>query len=211
MAAAPNLPMPEAAVTRTISIDDTFTPRPQGLIVNPGDTVNFQNNSGDDITIQFFANNPAANDPVPQVYPPMSLFVPNGNPNGPVGFQAPNCDAAANYGIYVGVDEESGPWAIQVGVGPMYVVLTGSVLYNFPTVAVPLGNTAAGMGKLDIGPNLPSSSLGISFPTNPFNPPITTNDGPHSVKAGTSTGDYGYTVVVPNENPGGGNVIIRST
>lgn len=200
MAAAPNLPMPDAAVTRTISIDDTFTPTPQGLIVNPGDTVMFQNNSGVEITIQFAPNytSPALSS---------NLDIPDGDE---AGFVAPATAAAANYGIYVGATQESGPWAIQVGAGPMYVVLTGSGTCNFPTVAVPLGNILTGFGKLSIGPNATSGSLGIGFQTNPFNPPITTNDGSHPVKAGTDPGSYSYTVVDPDNNPGPGKVIIRS-
>jgi hypothetical protein len=204
MAAAPNLPMPKTARTWNVAIDDNFNATPPGLIVSPGDTIEFENNSGVDITVQFAANYTGT-----ALYPSMDLPVPN---QSTVGFTAPNTNAAANYNIYVnGVQENEDPFVVQVGTGPLYVVLDGAVTYNFPTAAVPLGTAATGMGKLYIGPNDPSSTLGISFPTNPFNPPITTNDGPHPVKAGTTPAPYSYTVVDPAENPGPGTVIIRNT
>jgi|HubBroStandDraft_1064217.scaffolds.fasta_scaffold00030_67 hypothetical protein len=204
MAAAPNLPIPEPGIPWTVVIDDNFNATPPGLIVSPGDTVDFENESGVDITVQFAANYTGT-----AVYPNMSLPVPDGST---VGFTAPNTDAAANYNIYVnGVQENEDPFVIQVGVGPLYVVLDGATTYNFPTAAVPLGDITTGMGRLFVGPNDPSSSLGIRFTSNPFNPPMTTNDGPHPVQAGTTPGSYGYTVVSPNENPGPGTVIIRNT
>lgn len=58
MAAAPNLPMPE--VSRNITIDDTFTPTPQGIVVNQGDTITFYNNSGVDVVIEFQTNSPGS-------------------------------------------------------------------------------------------------------------------------------------------------------
>jgi hypothetical protein len=201
MAAAPNYPMRDAAVTSTVTIDDAFNPTPQGLIVYPGDTVAFENNSGADITIQFAPNYTS---PVLSA----NLTVNNGTT---VSFPTPNVAAAANYYIYVGATQMSGPWVIQVGSGPMYAIFSGPLACNFPTVAVPIGSITTGMGMLNIGANLTSSSLGIRFPSNPFNPPIATNDGSHPIKVGTSAGSYGYTLVVPLENPGPGTVIVRGT
>jgi hypothetical protein len=210
MAAAPNYPMPEVQ-TYTVAIDDNFNATPPGLIVNPGDTVNFENSSGVDITITFLANYTS-----PSLSP--NLVVPNGNPNGPVGFTTPganpNYAAAANYNILVnGVAENEYPYVIQVGVGPIYVVFPIGVQtpYNYPTVAVPLGSGAR-TGKLNMGPNLASNSLTIYFTTNPFSTPITAPGGTHSVAAGAAAGPYTYTTVVPEDQPGpGGKVIIQST
>src|SRR5271169_1382672 len=132
MAAAPNYPMPEAQ-TWNVAIDDEFNATPPGLIVNPGDTVNFRNSSGVDVTIEFQANYTS-----PSFSP--NLDVPNGNPNGPVGFTTPGVAAAANYNICVaGAPENQYPYVIQVGVGPMYVVFPGGTnpTCNFPTVAAP--------------------------------------------------------------------------
>jgi hypothetical protein len=205
MAAAPNYPMPDPAVTRTIKIDNAYNATPPGIIVNPGDTVMFQNNSGADITVQFQPNytSPAVSS---------NLSVPNG---GESGFVAPSTDAAANYNIYIGgVQQNSNPYVIQVGAGPMFVVFPvgPATQCNYPTVAVPLGNAAAGMGELNMGPNLTSANLTISFGTNPFNPPITAPGGTHSVAPGASAGSYVYTSLLPADSPGpGGTVIIRST
>jgi len=54
MTAARHIPI--ADTVHTITIDSTFTPTPGGLIVQQGDTVNFQNNSNSAITIQFVPN-----------------------------------------------------------------------------------------------------------------------------------------------------------
>jgi hypothetical protein len=205
MAASPNYPMPDPAVTRTVTIDASFNATPPGLIVNPGDTVMFQNNSGADITIQFLPNytSPALSS---------NLAVANG---GEGGFVAPGSNAAANYNIFVGaVQQNSDPYVIQVGAGPIFVVFPvgPATPCNYPTVAVPQGTTASGMGQVNMGPNLTSASLAISFTTNPFNPPITAPGGAHSVAPGASAGSYVYTTLLSAESPGpGGTVIIRST
>lgn len=203
MAAARNIPMPETA-TWTIAIDDTFTPTPQGIIVRQGDTVNFQNNSGADITIEF-----AANPPGPAVSSNLSV-----NDGATVGFTAPSANAAANYGIYQGTTQESGPWVIQVGTGPMYVHITqtaGVVSYTPQTVAVPLGNTASGMGKLAICSDLPSTSFNIAWGTggDPFHPALGSTDcTPHPVGAGVGSGEYGYTAAPSVTGTGGGGKVI---
>jgi hypothetical protein len=130
--AARNLPVP--AFTHTINIDPTLTPSSQGLIVAGGDTVNFTNNSGQDVTI-IFAHNPPGAD----IYPNMNLPVPNG---ATAGFQVPTADCAGNYSIQGANGQETGPWVIQDGAGPMFVFISKSanvVIYAPPTVAVPSG------------------------------------------------------------------------
>jgi hypothetical protein len=205
MAAVPNYPMPDPAFTHTVTIDAAFNATPPGLIVNPGDTVMFQNNSGADISIQFLPNytSPALSS---------NLGVTNGDE---AGFVSPSSNAAANYNIYVGaVQQNSNPYVIQVGAGPMFVVfpIGPATSCNYPTVAVPFGSAAAGMGELNMGPNLTSASLAISFGTDPFNPPITAPGSTHSVASGASAGSYVFTTLLPADSPGpGGTVIIRST
>ena len=186
--AARNLPVP-AAFTHTITIDNTLTPSFQGLIVALGDTVNFTNNSGQDLTIMFAHNPPSTVD----IYPNMSLLVPNGTT---AGFTAPTANCAGNYSI-VGADgTETGPWVIQDGAGPMYVVLSKSanvITYAPPTVAVPLGSTITGMGMLEMKSNLPNIPFNINWDTpDPFNPPLTATGQNRPVSASTLPGPYGY-------------------
>ena len=118
MAAARHIPITEAV--RTITINSSFIPSPQGLKVQQGDTVNFQNNSGVDISIQFAPNPPGL-----ALSPTNPLPVPHGSS---AGFTAPDYDAAANYYIYVGTVNQNptDPYAIQVGNGPLYVQVTWS-------------------------------------------------------------------------------------
>src|SRR5271157_2649207 len=211
MAAAPNLPIPETATTHTINIGSTppFTPSPQGIVVGYGDTVNFANNSGSDVTIQFAANPPGV-----AVYPPMSLLVPNGNPHGPVGFQVPNVDSAANYTIVpAGGQPNTGPFVIQVGEGPMYVIasVSGSSLNFAPSpVAVPVGVTVSEVGVLSM--RSPDVYPLYWTPSNPFNPGITRTGQTQPVKVGATAEQYGYSNTPPGGGiAGGGTVIIRGT
>ncbi|MGD0212085.1 MAG: hypothetical protein ABSB87_02560 [Terriglobales bacterium] len=204
MAAAPNLPISD--VIRNITVDDTFTPTPQGIVVNHGDTVTFYNNSGVDIVIEFQTNNPGQ-----PVYPSMNLEVDDGDSNS---FTAPNYDCAANYYIYNGTNLV-GPFVIQVGAGPMYVAVTQSgttVTYTPQTVAVPLGSILPpGLGKLEV--RGPSTSLPVDWTNgnDPFNPPIQTTDGvSHPVNSSATDGGYTYWAGTnPLENPANGRVIVQ--
>jgi hypothetical protein len=184
--AARNLPVP--AFTHTINIDPTLTPSYQGLIVAGGDTVNFTNNSGQDVTI-IFAHNPPGAD----IYPNMSLPVPNGTT---AGFTAPTSNCAGNYSILGANGAETGPWVIQVGAGPMFVMLSKSanvVIYTPPTVAVPLGSTITGMGMLQINSHLPNLPFNINWDTtDPFNPPLTATGQNRPVSASTPPDSYDY-------------------
>jgi len=204
--AARNLPVPDA-VTRTISIGANFVTIPHGSVVGYGDTVNFANSSGSDITIAFLANTPGA-----AVYPNMSLLVPNGTT---VGFTTPAVDCAANYNVMAnGVVQNANPYVIQVGNGPMFVLITGPLTtpnFNPGTVAVPLGNAAAGMGMLEMKSQVPNAVIPVYFTSNPFNPGIDQSGPPQPVKTGTATGEYDYSSTPsPGESAGGGKVIIQN-
>ena len=209
MAAARNLPLPQA-LTHTITIDNTFTPNHPGVIVQPGDTVNFQNNSGYDITIQFQANPPGI-----AVYTNMILTVNNGTTNG---FTAPNSDAAANYFIYQGAIQETGPFVVQVGSGPMFAHISmqgGVVTYTPEAVAVPLGSITTGLGELAMKSAVPNTSFPINWTNNndPFNPPIQATDGnSHPVSPNAATTDFPYSAGSGlAATGGGGKIIIRGT
>jgi len=203
--AARNLPIPEIA--HPITIGAGFAASPAGIVVGHGDTVNFTNNSGSDITIQFLPNSPGQ-----ALYPAMSLFVQSGTTNG---FTVPNTDCAANYNVTVnGVVQSADPFVIQVGNGPMYVLITGSLqapYFEPGTVAVPLGNITTGLGRLQMQSQVPNAVFPINFSSNPFNPGITQSGPAQPVKAGTTPGSYGYSGTNGiRERAGGGTVIIRS-
>jgi hypothetical protein len=121
---------PRTDLVQNISIDSSFHATPPGIIVQQGDQVNFVNNSGVTITIEF-----APNPPGPIVSG--NIDVAAGSTNG---FVAPNYDASANYYIYVGPTQQSGPFAIQVGAGPLYVQINNSTTSPDP-IAVPRGGT----------------------------------------------------------------------
>lgn len=207
MAAARNLPMPNAVVTHTITIGANFVPSSAGIVVGYGDNVYFQNNSGSDITIQFLANPPGT-----ALFLNMTLPVSNGTSGG---FQVPAVDCAANYNILVNnVAQNTLPYVIQVGNGPMYVLVTGSLgdaNFNPGTVAVPLGNVTTGMGKLEVQSQVPNVVFPVSFGTDPFNPGITQSGPAQPVKGGTMPGQYSYTSgSSPRLLGGGGKVIIQN-
>lgn len=203
--AARELPLPE--LTHSITIGANFVPTSPGIVVGYGDTVNFTNSSGSDITIQFLSNTPGA-----ALYPNMNLLVPNGTSSG---FPVPGSDCAANYNVAAnGVVQNAQPYVIQVGNGPMYVLVTGPInLPNFNpgTVAVPLGDAANGMGMLELKSQIPNTPVPVYWGTNPFNPGITQTGPPQPVKAGTAPGGYDYSGTnSPKERAGGGRVIIQS-
>ena len=208
MAAARNLPMPEGVVNHYITIGTNFATSPQGIVVGHGDNVVFQNNSGSDLTIQFLANPPG-----PALLISMSMPVPNGTQTG---FQVPAVDCAANYNIVVnGVVQNVSPYVIQVGNGPMYVLITGTLQnpdFQPGTVAVPLGSITTGMGKLQMQSQVPNVVFPVNFTTNPFNPGITQSGPAQPVKAGTTTGQYSYSSGSPSPRAlgGGGKVIIQN-
>ena len=209
MAAARNLPIPEAV--QTITIDATFTPTPKGIIVHKGDTVNFVNNSSSTVTIQF-----APNPPGPAVSGNVSIPA-----NSTGGFVAPNVDAAANYDIYVGsVKQNTDPYAIQVGVGPLYLQVTWSQ-------ALGAGQCTPDPLSLPFGGSLEafstdSTSYTLTWPAtgDPFTPPLTSvvpGVGNNIPGAATSTtAIYKFKVVksgfvTESTGSGGGTVKVRGS
>ena len=211
MAAAPNLPISEA-MTWDLEIGTNYTPSRQGIVVNQGDEINFENNSGVDISIVFQPNGNGQ-----AVYPPMTINIVN---TEMAGFYAPSYNCAANYNIYqLGTQppvQLSGPFAIQVGTGPIYVTIGGtpsSPTYTPQTVAVPRG-TALPPGAGELQMNATSSAFVIAWSNNsdPFTPSITSPDGaPHAVSLSSSSASYSYNAgASPNENPAGGKVIIQN-
>ena len=209
MAAARHIPMTEAVWT--INIDTTFTPTPKGVIVKPGDQVSFVNGSGVAISVQF-----AANPPGPAVSANLSIGV-----GATASFTAPNTNASANYNIYVGPTQKSGgPYAIQVGSGPLYVqvsynVATGQAICTPDPVTIPYGNATVGRGTLEMMPVNAGDSFSVSWSNgDPFNPPLVSVDSlPHTEMV--NVGSYPYAVaktgIMAGGGSGGGTVKVKSS
>lgn len=198
MSAARVIPMDQTEWP--IAIDSTFTATPQGITVQPGDQINFENNSEVAVNIQFLPNPPGE-----AVYPSMNVAV---GPKSSNGFTAPSYNASANYNIYVGATKQAGgPYAIQVGVGPLYIQVTytdGEGECSPDPAVIPHGGNLR-MVETDHH----SYSVGWKGGKNPFNPPLATV-GSHQSTA--SAGQYEYTVSGggPILGGGGGTIIITS-
>jgi hypothetical protein len=211
MAAAPNLPMSDA-ITWTLDIGTNYVPSRQGIVVSQGDQITFQNDSGVDVVIAFQTNGNGQ-----AVYAPMNLTVTNGSS---AGFTAPSYNCAANYYINQANTQPpvqlSGPFAIQVGSGPLFVTIGGTTtnpIYTPATVAVPFGTSLPpGAGMLQM--NSASSTFGISWNNNndPFTPSISSTGGQaHAVSSLASAANYTYTAGPSfGNNPAGGKVIIQN-
>src|ERR1700691_6119427 len=126
MAAARVFPMGEEV--QTISINSSFVASPQAIIYGIGTTVEFTNNSGVAININFVPNPPG-----------YTLFTNVANlANGASNSQGPiNTQGAANYYVNAG-GTNYGPYAIQVGNGSLWIQVTdvNSVGQGVPGAAV---------------------------------------------------------------------------
>jgi hypothetical protein len=116
-------------------INNQLTVSSPGLIVNQGDTVNFSNSqsSTTSLVITFLAGPQPPNiNPIPAPFQNVNVAPGASNPQ-----QAPMSDVSVNYSVNAG-GQTFGPYAIQVGVGPVYVELTNSAP-NQTHVAIPEG------------------------------------------------------------------------
>ncbi|MGA2966153.1 MAG: hypothetical protein ABSD64_08065 [Terriglobales bacterium] len=213
MSAARHIPMEE--VVQTISIDSTFTPTPQAVKVLTGTEIEFVNNSGSTINITFNPNPPGSPPPAAQL-----LFSPIGNisPGGSSTPQSPqSANGSTNYMVNMVGGASYGPFAIQVGNGPLYIQVNYSnnaASCNPGEVVIPVG------GQLQMV-NTDSNSYSVGWGpgiTNPFNPALTSVGGQqgnaiHQATAGAGTYTYTATKTSTNEVPssGGGKIIIKSS
>jgi hypothetical protein len=197
--------LPRTDLVRNISIDTSFHATPPGIIVQQGDQVNFINNSGVAITIEF-----APNPPGPIVSG--NIDVAAGSTNG---FQAPNYDASANYYIYVGTTQQNGgPYAIQVGAGPLYVQINDSTTSPDP-IAVPRGGTLEMFSTDADTYTLKWTALGNPFTQPP--PGLTTvypdlsNNVPYTETLAVAV--YAYELINDGiqEGTGGGTIKVKNT
>jgi hypothetical protein len=170
-------------------------------------TATFTNNSGSAVDIRF--------DPNP-VYPSVIVF------NDIVGLssnhtntQTPQvANGSVNYHVVVGATRY-GPYAIQVGSGPLYIQLsydsaTGKILSTPDSPVIPAGGTVE-MVSADFTYNV-SWSNGDPFTPAPTSVGVgVSNNIPHQENA--SQGDYTYQLT-PSGNgtgSGGGKVIVKGS
>ncbi len=119
--AARVIPMEDTA--QQITIDSTFTASPKAVIIPAGQVVSFTNNSGATIALQFEPNPPG---------PTLFTSIPSLG-NGATNIQAPqslNGNGAVNYYVVDPTGTQHGPYAIEVGVGPLYISVTYSQSQN---------------------------------------------------------------------------------
>jgi hypothetical protein len=210
MATAPIYPEHEAA---TWSIDflyngTTMTVTYPALIgVQYGDYVNFTNdpNSTAPISITFNPNPTGVpNPPGPVLFSSIPASSPL-QPGATSQEQPQATNGSVNYFVTVEGGATFGPYAIQVGSGPLYVEIAGSSSQPDP-IMVPKGGTLQmysndtntyriGWTALDPFPGLTQANPGWSN-NNPY-----TQSGP--------VRGYPYTITVEGQQgPGGGRVII---
>jgi len=206
--AARVIPMTE--VVHTINIDSTFKASPKAIKIPVGDGVSFTNGSGASINIQFEPN------------PPGPQLCVNSGPIAPGSSYAQgpfNVDGSVNYYVYQGTTVKSGPYAIQVGSGPLYIQITYSqALTNGQCtpdpVALPYGGTLQMISN--------DYTYNVSWPGgDPFTPPgLTTvylgagNNSPHTEDL-SAVLDYSYRVqkttpgITEGTGNGGGTVKVK--
>jgi len=207
MSAARHIPRVEAT-NYQISIDATYTPSPQGLIVQPGDQVSFFNDVGAGVSITIYCqpNPPAAQLPYTTTPPNQVIQIGPISYGSSSGFTAPNVNSAMNYFVYASGVQQTGPFSIQVANGPLWVqVNNGSWPDN---VGIPVGGTLAMLSQT-------SQSYGLTWqPSDPFTTPLDTvgptGNSPHTASA-NALGTYAYSSTPKlGARPGGGNVIIQN-
>ena len=127
-------------ITITSTSVPTYTVSPKALIIEGSgqQSITFTNNSAAAIGIQFVPN---------PVYPSLVVFnnIASLSPNG-TNTQTPQvANGSVNYYVVAGANRY-GPYAIQVGSGPLYLSLsydagTGEILASSDSVVIPVGGT----------------------------------------------------------------------
>ena len=200
------------ASAQNISISSStglgITAYPRALIIQGSgqQNITFTNNSTSTVNITFQPN---------PVYPASVVLnnIANLAPNG-TNTQTPQvANGSVNYYVTVG-RTQYGPYAIQVGSGPLYVQISydsisGTVVSVPETAVVPVGGTLE-MDSTDF-------TYGVSWSNeDPFTPALnsvgvgTTNNSPVQLTA--PEGTYPANFSMPgNTGPGGGRVIIQNS
>jgi len=197
-----------------ISINSNYVPSSQGCFMQQSDTLSFTNDAGNTIDIKFEPN---------PVYPNQVIFTDiigltsraSSTPQSPSV-----ANGSVNYYVYMnGVKQSGGPYAIQVGTGPMYVQIhtTAGAIQCTPD-PVAIARTTAGGGTLEMVSADITYYIGPASFSNMFLPPLTqanvgvANNVSHTDIA--PSGSYPYTVsdTSPKLGAGGGGTVkIKNT
>lgn len=208
--------IPMEVVVQSITIDNTYTATPKAVRIPPlqaGQQVSFTNNSGTSVLISFEPNPPG---------PTMFVEIPN-LANGATNTQTPSVDVygngAVNYYIYDANNNAHGPYAIEIGNGPLYVQVTWSQAMG-AGLCTPDPAVVPYLGHLEVYSN--DYNYNVGWPTSfgdPFTPrlnsvaPGSANNSPVQETANFNL--YKYTVTKNPPNPkegtgnGGGKVIVK--
>jgi hypothetical protein len=207
MSAARNIPFEESLTAQNISIDSTFTPTPEGVIIGVGQPVTFTNNSGAEIASIQFQPNPlkAPSGPGPTLFTEITNLA-NGATSAE---QPPNPTVGAvNYLITDENGKEYGPFSIQAGTAvPLKVQVIDAVIYP-STAAIPARGAAAIYSD-----DTPCDQYPITWASNPFTtatPTAACGFSPSAMRTGVATtGEYRYTI--PSQvATGGGKIVIQN-
>jgi hypothetical protein len=216
MAAARVISFGENVPDQLITINSSFAPSPEGCFIQAGQNVTFTNGSGAVIDIKF-----APNPITPTVFTDitgLSPTAPNNTATRAPSSQVPN--GSVNYYVYLGGVLQSGPYAIQVGTGPMFVQIStsgGNVVYTPATAAIP-HQVSIGGGTLELVSTDYSYNIGPASFSNMFTPHLTqalvSGNNPHTNIG--AVGGFDYTATQQQPSPklgggGGGKIKVQST
>jgi hypothetical protein len=210
MSAARSIPFEHNVAAQPITIDSTFTPSPQGVIIAAGQPVSFKNNSGAEISLIHFQPNPPGLPPSLPPGPTLFADIPD-FANGATDEQSSDVPGSVNYFITDENGKQHGPYSIQVGnTVPLYIQVAASVTAPDPA-AIPKG------GKLVMfSADTNSDSYTVLWRNgDPFSPLLqsaSSGMSNNAIRTGSlKVGEYAYTVVKQGvAGPGGGHIIIQN-
>ncbi len=206
----------DVSAPQVIKITGAGVASPAARIIGAGQSVTFINNYGSPVDIQFDPNSIA---PTTVFNDIIGLSPANSNTQKP---QVAN--GSVNYYVKVGSGPAQGPYAIQVGAGPLYIQVSynpasGKALVNPNPAMIPCKGTLE-MVSTDY-------NYDVAWTTgDPFAPALTSvgvsNNTPHQESKG-AIGDHAYTVtkygtsqntrggVTAAGGGGGGTVKVKSS
>lgn len=217
MATQRAFPIEDLGSQQTIAINGSYQPSPSACIILASQTVSFTNSSGSPVAIRFVPN------PVNPTAPPVFTDIPNlpsnNLPSPPQSPNVSNGNGSVNYNI-IANGKSYGPFAIQVGNGPLQVSITtisGNINVTPQMFTIPAYNNALQIaGTVALVPD--NNQYTVAWPGgDPLQPPLTSADSqPHGDTNSSAVGDYQFTVTLKQLKPtlgtgGGGTVRIKST
>jgi hypothetical protein len=205
----------DTSSNQNISITSSFQANPAGCIIQSSQTLTFTNSSGSPVAINFIPN---PIDPNQQIFNNIPTLPGTGVPSLA---QTPNAsNGSVNYNV-VAAGVTYGPFSIQVGTGPLQVLISmsGGVITATPNpAAIPPYSSVLGIAvTVAMYPDDPNNDYSIAWKaSDPLTPALTSPDGlPHGDSNTTIVNDYKYTITSP-KNPklggsGGGTVRIKGS